>query len=147
MNIEIRQHRDTCRRESFQYPGSDACDQSTGNNAFQQELHLEEDVGGVEVAVADALAVRVRHAGCEAAQRHAHAQPPPRRPRPRENTLLQRPPQAPAVAELLHAAAHVGVYVWKSTCAGMLTQLALMHVVACRPRASHRGSLGTHVAT
>ena len=74
---------------------------------------LEEDIGGVEVAVADALAVDVRHALCDASQ-HSHHRLPPVRQRLRgEHAVRDRRAQAAAIAVLLHPSSHS----YRATCA------------------------------
>ena len=72
--------------------------------------YLEEDVGGGEVAVADALGVGIGHALREAPQRRRHAAPPPRRPRLRKRSPLKRRPQAPAVTKLLHSTVQLSAH-------------------------------------
>jgi hypothetical protein len=65
--------------------------------------HLEEDVGGVEVAVADALAVNVGHALGDVEQDRHRAAPVPRDDVWVEKAFGHSVREAPAVAVLLRS--------------------------------------------
>lgn len=75
--------------------------QTATDNRSTGKARLEQDVAGVEVAMADALCVHVQHAGRDVREhRHLRA-PPPRQPRRREGAERDRISQRAAIAELL----------------------------------------------
>jgi hypothetical protein len=51
------------------------CEETLMRNTDETEAHLEEDVGGVKVSVADTFAMHVLHAAHDAMQ-HGHHRPP-----------------------------------------------------------------------